>query len=319
MSSFGSLLVAFLLLLLTGPSAPLSAFAALSAAGRPVVSASAEPARAVGSPIATPTDLFVDAEWLLARRDDSTVKVVALTPMEEFAAAHIPGAVAIDWPALEVTDTSDPSIERWQGEVERLLTDLGVRREQTVVVYDGGTLYAPRLWWILKQLGHEDARVLDGGLAAWRAVGGELSTGTDEGGSSRVEPYRGTPDSSALAQLGEVEAALDDPNVVLVDARSPKEYSDGHIPGAVNVEFSRNAVPEEPKVWKSEADLRAMYEAAGVTPDKRVIAYCATGVRSAATYFTLRLLGYPRVELFTGSWAEWSAHPELPTATGSTP
>ena len=87
----------------------------------------------------------------------------------------------------------------------------------------------------------------------------------------------------------------------------------------MHIEFTSNAQPDAPKYWKSAAELRAMYEAAGVTPDKRVIPYCKTGVRSAVTYFTLGLLGYDDVALFTGSWEEWSAHPELPRATGMMP
>lgn len=107
--------------------------------------------------------------------------------------------------------------------------------------------------------------------------------------------------------------------VVVLDVRPELEYAAGHIPGAVHVEFTTNALPDAPKFWKPAAELRALYEAAGVTPDQRVIPYCTTGVRSAVTYFTLGLLGYDDVALFTGSWAEWSAHPELPKATGTAP
>ena len=99
---------------------------------------------------------------------------------------------------------------------------------------------------------------------------------------------------------------------MLVDARTEEEYAEGHIPGAVLLPFPENAIETEPKVWKSATELRAMYEAIGVTPDKHVIPYCTTGVRSAVTYFTLRLLGFPDARLYTGSWAEWSSHPELP-------
>jgi len=289
--------------------------------------AGAGPARGLqGTPAATPgagdgyahPEWLVDAAWVAAHRSDSNVRIVALTPADEFARAHIPGAAQIDWPELELTDTSEEPVARWHGEVEAKLTALGVTPEQTVVAYDGGTLWAARVWWVLDQLGHADKRILNGGFAAWTAAGGEVETGASRVAPSAA-PYRGTPNDGALATLDEVAASLDDPDVVRIDARTAEEYAAGHIPGAVNVNFPQNAAPEPPKLWKSAEELRALYAAVGATPDKRIIPYCTTGVRSAVTYFTLRLIGYERVELFTGSWAEWSAHPELPQTTGPEP
>ncbi len=261
---------------------------------------------------------LVDAPWLQAHLNDSKVKVIALTASSEFRSGHIPGAAQIDWTDLGLADTSDPSITHWQADIEQKLARLGISRSDTVLIYDDGTLYAPRLWWILEELGHQDKRILNGGLIAWTNAGGNI-----EKGASTVHPatqsYKGTSNAAALATLDEVKAVLDDPNVVLVDARTPAEYVRGHIPGAINIPFIDNAVATAPKVWKSREDLRAMYEAAGVTSDKTVIPYCSTGVRSAATYFTLTLLGYPHVSLYTGSWDEWSKHPELRTSIGQKP
>lgn len=286
------------------------------------------PSTPVASPVATPgtpdaggyahPELLVDAAWLAARLADPAVRIVALTPADAFAAGHIPGAAQIDWPALEVTDTSDPSIARWREAVEAELTRLGIGRGQTVAVYDDGTLFAARLWWVLAQLGHADARVLNGGLAAWVAAGGTVETGP-----SRVPPaatsYRGEPVPDALATFDEVRSALDDPGTVLVDARTADEYGDGHIPGAVNVNYPANALPESPPFWRPAEELRRLYAAAGVAPDRRVVPYCSTGVRSAVTFFTLRLLGYEDVALYTGSWAEWGNHPDTPKAVGTAP
>ncbi|MGH2534613.1 MAG: sulfurtransferase [Thermomicrobiales bacterium] len=261
---------------------------------------------------------LAEPDWLMEHLGDANVTVIALTPPSNFGSGHIPGAVQIDWQDLEIVDTSDPAIEAWQGEVEAILTNLGVERSDTVVIYDGGTLFAPRLWWVLHQLGHEDKRVLNGGLDAWKAAGGEVEEG-EVAVEPAADPYRGTPDDAALATLDEVQASLDDPNVVLVDARTIEEYVDGHIPGALSIPFTDNAVADDPKVWKSAEELRAMYDAVGVTADKLVIPYCTTGVRSATTYFTLGLIGYDNIALYTGSWEEWSSHPELPTAQGRRP
>jgi thiosulfate/3-mercaptopyruvate sulfurtransferase len=275
------------------------------------------------TPAATPTanqyahpELLADAAWLETHLSDPNLRVVALTPADAFAKAHIPGAAQIDWPDLNITDTSDPSIERWEGEIEQKLTALGIAPGDTVVIYDEGTLYAARLWWVLHQLGHKDKRILNGGLPAWTAASGKTETGHSTV-KPAAEPYKGTPNPDAIATLDEVKTALDDPNVVFVDARTPEEYRDGHIPGAININFPENASPAEPHYWKSASELHDLYEKAGVTSDKTVIPYCTTGVRSAVTFFTLTLLGYPHVSLYTGSWEEWSQHPELPVERGA--
>lgn len=262
---------------------------------------------------------LADAVWLKQHLSDPALQVVALTPLDTFAAGHIPGATQVDWPELEITDTSDASLAAWRETLATTLMRLGVAPEQTVVIYDEGSLFAARLWWILRYLGRDDVRILNGGLPAWQAAGGEIATGANAVGAAASEPYPATPDAGLLAQVPEVEAAIDDPATMLVDARSPEEYAAGHIPGAVNIQFTANALPEAPRYWKPAAELRALYEAAGVTPETTMIPYCTTGVRSAVTAFTLALLGYDSVALFTGSWAEWSANPEAPITVGSAP
>lgn len=283
-----------------------------SSSGSALIAATPEPVTASG--YAHP-EWLVDPAWLYAHATDERLRIVALTPADAFANGHVPAAAQIDWPDLAIVDTSDPSIARWQGEVEGKLTTLGITSSDTVVIYDDGSLFAARLWWVLDQLGHADKRILNGGLAAWTGAGGALETGPSRIAPA-AEPYRGHPNTASLASLETVKASLNDPDVVRVDARSAQEYRDGYIPGAVNIEFTTNAAANPPKLWKSAAELRALYTAAGVTPDKRVIPYCATGVRSAVTYFTLRLIGYEHVALYTGSWKEWSGHPELPKTTG---
>ena len=99
---------------------------------------------------------------------------------------------------------------------------------------------------------------------------------------------------------------------MLVDARSPDEFAQGHIPGAVPFPFTDVSEPDQPRYWKSAEQLRVEFAALGITPDKHVIPYCSTGVRSAALYFTLRLIGYENVSLFSGSYAEWTADPSRP-------
>lgn len=280
----------------------------------------------VDTPVQPPSSISRDAyahpEWLVSGDQlramlaaDSNVRVIALTDAESFAAGHIPGAAQVDWPALEIVETGDQQVTTWQSEIEATLTSLGITPESDVVIYDGGTVYAARLWWILDQLGHDTKRMLNGGLEAWTAAGGDLETGNPTVAAAPAA-YEGTANEDAFATIAEVQRATDDANTVLIDARRLDEYQAGHIPGAINIPFTANASADGPKTWLSSTELRTLYESAGVTPDRRIIPYCTTGVRSAATYFTLRLLGYENVSLFTGSFKEWSSDPDRPIETG---
>jgi thiosulfate/3-mercaptopyruvate sulfurtransferase len=160
--------------------------------------------------------------------------------------------------------------------------------------------------------------VLDGGLPAWQDVDDAVETGIFEAPSGG-DAYQGMPNPDLLAQLDEVMESLEDPDVVLLDARTPEEYAKGHIPGAVNLNFPLNASPEPPKFWKPADELQTMYDDVGAAPEKMVIPYCASGVRSAVTAFTLHLLGYKNVALYTGSWLEWGENPDTPKAEGNKP
>ncbi|MBA2469060.1 MAG: sulfurtransferase [Chloroflexia bacterium] len=282
--------------------------------------------RAQATPEASPVadagharpEMLVDAAWVEDHRDDPAVLVVGLVPAGIFASGAIPGSVQIDWPDLEVTETSDASLAEWQAAVEERLTGLGLTRERTVVAYDEGTLFAARLWWVLHYLGHERVHVLNGGLPAWIAAGHDVATGESAPVPAET-PYLGTAQPEALAQVPEVEAGIGDPGTAIIDARTPDEYAAGHVPGAVNINFPLNAEPDAPKFWKPAEDLKRLYGEVGVTPEIRVIPYCSTGVRSAVTFFSLRLIGYGEVSLFTGAWAEWSLDPDRPMTTGDAP
>ena len=294
-----------------------AALAAGVAAGRVSSGTAQTPA---ASPIAAnaDSDALVDTGWLAAHLDDPNLLPIALMPVDDFERAHVPRSLPIDWPDLEVVDTSDAGIAAWEETVRGRIGDLRIVPESTVVVYDNGTLFAARLWWVLRYLGHEDVRVLDGGLPAWQAAGQSTESGPVAMTLEKRPPYAGASKPDLLAQHDEVLASIDQPGIVFVDARTVEEYATGHIPGAVNVNYPENAIGDPPR-WKPADELRQMYASVGVTAERTVIPYCSSGVRSAVTAFTLALIDYPRVALYTGSWNEWSQLPDVPITTGQAP
>jgi 3-mercaptopyruvate sulfurtransferase SseA len=246
-------------------------------------------------------------------------QIVALTPARDFAAAHLPEARQLDWPELEVTDTSDESIAQWAASMRDIASSFEASTGR-IIAYDGGTLFAPRLWWVLFYLGYPEAQVLNGGLAAWTSSGGAVVKGNEP---SAPTPAVGATSAAvrrgSLATLRDVEGAIGTSDVILLDVRAKDEYVAGHVPGAINLAYTLNAEDSSPHRWKSANDLTAMYAAIGVTPNKTIVPYCSTGVRSAVTFFTLWLLGFDQVALYTGSWAEWGKNPTTPKRTGDRP
>ena len=247
---------------------------------------------------------------------DSDALLIDVRPAESFARGLIAGAVHLDLWGLSLIDTSEAPLRAFMWMIGHLFSLRGVSPDRPVVVYEEDSgMRAARAFWFLEYLGHPRVRVLDGGLAAWRRAGLPLST-------DPVAPtpgtWHGAPDASRLATWRDVVDRLGKPDTAIVDTRSVEEYRGeivraargGAIPGAVHLEWKENLTATGQ--FKSTADLAAMYEAAGVTPDREVVTYCQGGYRAAHTYLALRILGYPRVRNYTGSWREWGDRLDLP-------
>jgi thiosulfate/3-mercaptopyruvate sulfurtransferase len=176
-------------------------------------------------------------------------------------------------------------------------------------------LRAARAFWFLEYFGHQNVRVLDGGVDAWHRAGLPLSTNPEP--PVGVE-WQESPRRELLATWRDVVDRLGNPNVLLLDTRTKDEYTGrlvrarrgGAMPDAVHIEWTRNL--DDHGAFRPASELRALYEAAGVTPDREVVTYCQGAYRAAHSYLALRLLGYPRVRVYLGSWKEWGDRDQTP-------
>jgi thiosulfate/3-mercaptopyruvate sulfurtransferase len=200
--------------------------------------------------------------------------------------------------------------------IEHVLAVHGVDASIPIVVYDETSgVRAARAFWFLEHFGHPSVRLLDGGFNAW--VGAGLPV-TRDAAPPPTSEWTGTREERTLATWREVRNALGRGDAVILDTRSDEEHAGtlvrarrgGAVPGAVHIEWTRNLAPTGE--FKPAVELKEMYESAGVTPDREVITYCQGGYRAAHSYLALRLLGYPRVRMYIGSWKEWGDREDLP-------
>jgi thiosulfate/3-mercaptopyruvate sulfurtransferase len=242
--------------------------------------------------------------------------VIDLRPAEQFIKGLIASAVHLDLWGLSLNDTSEAPLRAFTWTVGHLFSQRGVTPDRGVVLYEANSgMRAARAFWFLEYLGHPSVRVLDGGLDAWTKAG--LPTTTDAR-APKASSWHGTADASKIATWQQVFDRLGKPGTAIIDTRSDDEYYGvvaraaraGAIPGAVHIEWTKNL--DADGRYKPAAALRQMYDEAGVTPDREVVTYCQGGYRAAHTYLALRLLGYPRVLNYTGSWKEWGDRLDLP-------
>lgn len=246
---------------------------------------------------------------------------------EQFEAQHIAGAGFADIntdlsshdPAVAVNGGRHPLPSRehfaaWLGR-------MGVGHHTQVVVYDRqGMNFCGRLWWMLQWCGHEAVAVLDGGLQAWVAVGGQVESGASVAAPARVFELR--PSLVTLLHTSDVYAALGKPTQTILDARSPARFRGetepfdpvaGHIPGALNRPFNSNIGPDG--LMKSAAQLRTEFDTllAGHAPAS-VVHHCGSGISAIPNLLAMQIAGLGSTALYAGSWSEWCNTSGLPCA-----
>jgi len=265
-------------------------------------------------------ETLVDTAWLAEHAKDPNVRVFEVdVDTTSYDQGHTANAIGLNWrtdlqqhPVRDLLD---------KNQLEELLSKHGVTNDTTLAVYgDNNNWFAAWFFWLLKYYGHKDVRLVNGGRAKWVAEGRPLTT--DRPAFSRSEYRAQSPDGSIRALREYVREKIAGNGAKIIDVRSPKEYAGellapenlpqegaqrgGHIPGAQNVPWA-TAVAEDGR-FKSAEELKAIYEAKGLSESNETIAYCRIGERSAHTWYVLKyLLGHERVRNYDGSWTEWGS------------
>jgi thiosulfate/3-mercaptopyruvate sulfurtransferase len=264
-------------------------------------------------------EVLVDTNWTEAHLKDPNVRIaeVDYDPKTNYHLGHIPGSVLFDW-KKDINDPLNRNIISKES-CEELLKKSGINQDSTLILYgDFNNWFAAFAFWVFKYYGYEDVRIMNGGRKKWleedRSI--DKTIPIYQRGNFKAS----NPDEKIRTYLNHVSESLKNNQCILVDVRSPPEFTGevtapaeyptehaqrgGHIPSAINVPWGK-AVNED-GTFKSPEDLMKLYKENGIIPEKEVISYCRIGERSSHTWFVLKyLLGYPDVKNYDGSWTEW--------------
>jgi len=268
----------------------------------------------LNSPNIHKTDLLIETDWLSRHLNDAGIRIVDLRSREEYDKGHIKNAVHLNFKDIIGDETARRKLP--PENTPEILGNIGIEKNTLVIACDDDSShYAARLFWILEYFGHKKAAILNGGYKKWLKENREL---TDLVPYIRRMIFEPQPDPEKMATAEYILKNMSNPEVVILDVRPKDEYTGdkirakrgGHIPGAVNIEWKESM--NDDQTFKSQEVLNEMFSEQGVTKDKEIITYCQLAVRASHTYFTLRMLGYPRVRVYNGSWGEWGNDPNLP-------
>jgi thiosulfate/3-mercaptopyruvate sulfurtransferase len=260
--------------------------------------------------------LLITPQELQDKLPTANLCMIDTRPAEDYAQGHIPGATHFDLFGLSLVDTTDAPLKSFMFMIHHVLELRGVSNEKEVVFYeDNSGMRAARGVWFLEYYGHPNVTMLDGGFQAWKAAGAPVTT---DASAPKAASFKTQERRDVLATADDLLRSLNKQEVAVLDTRSVGEYLGTHVraarggavPGAIHIEWTDNL--DASGKFKSNAELQAMYDKVGITADKEVITYCQGGYRAAHSYVALRLLNFPKVRNYIGSWKEWGDRSDLP-------
>jgi thiosulfate/3-mercaptopyruvate sulfurtransferase len=266
----------------------------------------------------TQLPIIIDPESVKPLFNQKNIAIIDLCQAETYIQNHIPGAVFLEYAWIVRADKPRMGLLPDVEQLSRILSAYGIEPDTHVIAYDDeGGGRAARFLWTLDCVGHHHYSLINGGLHAWANEGHEMTNEIHfPHPTTRVVQMNDQP-------LADKQFILDhyrDNDVVILDTRSPHEYTGtkvfaargGHIPGAVNYEWTL-AMDQQHNLRLKPTDLlRQSLEAQGITQDKTIVCHCQSHHRSAHTYVMLKSLGYEKIKGYPGSWSDWGNDPATP-------
>lgn len=262
--------------------------------------------------------LILEPAELKEHLNSEDLLIIDLSNPATYVQYHISGAVFLNYEWIVHVEQPRMGLLPTEEQLNNVIASLGVTNDKHVVVYDDeGGGRACRFLWTLDVIGHKNFSLLNGGIQAWINSGNEIST-------EIIYPtpvdYKIKINLEPIATQQYILDHLTDDNVVIFDNRSPLEFNGtkvfaqrgGHIPGAINMDWTATMDMEHDQRLKPEAELRTLLESKGITPDKMIVTHCQAHHRSAHTYIVLKSLGYKNIKGYPGSWSDWGNDANTP-------
>lgn len=252
---------------------------------------------------------------LCDKRKKNKMVIVDVRNFAEYTQGHIPGAINVDLMHFHWHDTSKPGISQFNKQMRILLSNLGLTKAMHVIFYENASgPTAARGVWLLSYFSHRNVSMLDGGFKEWQKDGYTVETKSNPYQHSNAENIINPKILATYRYI--IDVLKKDNKAILIDTRSNSEFNGsvlraakaGHIPNAINVDWSENI---ENGSFKVSEKLRKVYSS--IPKNTEIITYCQGGYRAANSYIALKMLGYKNVKVYLGSWGEWGNKIELPT------